>query len=77
MNDKCQSCGSGRCATGNCKDCNCSHHKAVPVFIILIAATFLLGQWNMLSENSVAMIWPILLGAIGVTKLMKRKCACC
>jgi len=76
MEKKCESCGSGACS-GSCGSCNCPHHKAIPVFIILIALTFLLGQWEMLAMSSVDVIWPILLGAIGVTKLMKGKCGCC
>lgn len=76
MEKNCQSCGSGTCS-GNCGNCNCPHHKAIPVFTILIAVTFLLGAWDMLSATSVDIIWPVLLGAIGVTKLMKGKCNCC
>ncbi|MEK7499949.1 MAG: hypothetical protein AAB649_05085 [Patescibacteria group bacterium] len=73
---KCEDCGSGTCQ-GNCGNCNCPHHKAIPVFIILIALTFLAGEWAWLAPSSVAIIWPVLLGAIGVTKLMKSKCTCC
>lgn len=76
MEKNCESCGERTCS-GSCGGCNCPHHKAIPVFIILIAVTFLAGEWGMLSAASVAMIWPVLLGAIGVTKLMKGKCSCC
>ncbi len=78
MNDakKCESCGSGDCS-GSCGNCNCPHHKAIPALIILIAATFLLGAWDILSAGTVTVVWPILLGAIGITKLMKGKCTCC
>lgn len=74
--NKCEHCGSGTCQ-GNCGNCNCPHHRAVPVFIILIAATFLLGEWEIISPTTVDIVWPILLGAIGVTKLMKGRCGCC
>jgi len=70
----CEDC-EGTC--GNCKDCSCPHHRAVPAFITLIALAFLLNAWNILSDASVAIIWPVLLGAIGVTKLMKGRCGCC
>ncbi|MCE9642774.1 MAG: hypothetical protein K8Q97_00460 [Candidatus Andersenbacteria bacterium] len=45
--------------------------------IILIALTFLLGVWGVLSESAVSIIWPVLLAGIGFTKLMKGKCKCC
>lgn len=73
---KCEHCGSGTCQ-GNCGDCTCPHHRAIPVFIILIAAVLLLGQWEVLTESTVGIVWPILLGAIGVTKFMERNCSCC
>ena len=76
MEKNCESCGSGTCS-GSCGGCNCPHHKAIPVFIILIALTFLAGEWDLLAPSSVAVVWPVLLGAIGVTKLMKGKCSCC
>jgi hypothetical protein len=73
---KCESCGLESCS-GNCGVCNCSHHKAIPVFIILIAITFLCGQWGIIAPETVDVVWPVLLGAIGVTKLMRRACKCC
>ena len=44
---------------------------------MLIAITFLLGAWGILSEGAVSVIWPVLLLVIGGTKLMKNKCTCC
>lgn len=55
--------------------CKCSHHKAVPMCIILIGLSFLLARLNILTEAAVAMIWPILLIIIGFTKI--KKCKCC
>ncbi len=81
MNDelkKCESCG-GSC--GNCsnqsKACQCTHHKVIPVMIILIAVTFLLNAFNYLADQSTAVIWPILLLIAGGTKLGQSKCGCC
>ena len=44
---------------------------------MLIAITFLLGAWGILSEGAVSVIWPVLLLVIGGTKLMKNKCTRC
>jgi len=84
---KCDHCGSsscscaggaGSCNCGDGKGCNCPHHKAVPVFVILIALAFLLNAWDVLiSDGALSVIWPILLAAIGFTKLNKGRCKCC
>ena len=78
MGKKCENCGSMSCG-GSCgkKGCNCPHHKVMPIGIILIALTFLLGTWGIFNEGTVAVIWPVLLLIIGVTKLMGQKCSCC
>ena len=79
--NKCEGCDCKSCPGGSecCgqKRCNCPHHKAIPVCIMLIAITFLLGAWGILSEGAVSVIWPVLLLVIGGTKLMKNKCTCC
>lgn len=41
----------------------------VPILIILLALTFLLKAMDMLAAPIVAVVWPILLGLIGVAKL--------
>jgi hypothetical protein len=70
--------GKGTCNCGSCgKDCNCPHHKAVPVFIVLIAIAFLLQAWGLVMDSTVSVIWPILLAAIGISKLMEGRCSCC
>jgi hypothetical protein len=41
----------------------------VPILIILLALTFLLKATGTLSAPVVAVVWPILLGLIGLVKL--------
>ena len=57
--------------------CPCPHHKVVPVAIVLVGVTFLLGNWNILTWNAVNTIWPILVIVGGLTKLTSNKCKCC
>jgi uncharacterized membrane protein len=57
--------------------CNCPHHKIVPVVIILIGLTFLLGTLGILTMWAVSVIWPVLLMVVGGVKLGSRKCKCC
>ncbi len=57
--------------------CKCSHHKVVPVCIALIGLVFLLGQLNVLSAGFVNLSWPVLLLAVGLTKMFSPKCKCC
>ena len=59
------------------KSCRCTHHKVVPISIILIGIVFLLGTLQILTPMAVAIIWPILLIIIGVVKLGGKKCKCC
>jgi len=54
--------------------CKCTHHKVVPLCIILIGLTFLLGQMNVLTAGFVAVAWPVLLIIIGIVKMAKCKC---
>ncbi len=44
-----------------------------PILIILLALTFLLKSMEMLSAPVVAVVWPILLGLIGLVKLEEAK----
>ena len=55
--------------------CKCPHHKVMPVAIILIAVTSLLGTFNVLSLMAVSVIWPILLIIAVAPKL--GGCKCC
>lgn len=57
--------------------CKCPHHKVMPLIIILIALAFLLKALNVLTVGTVDIIWPILLGIGGLTKLAGGNCKCC
>ncbi len=57
--------------------CNCPHHKMVPLMVLLIGLTFLLGALNILSGQAVSIIWPILVIIAAGTKISSSKCKCC
>ena len=57
--------------------CSCAHHKAVPVFIVLIGLAFLLRSLGVLTADFVAMAWPVLVILIGLQKMMGGMCKCC
>lgn len=57
--------------------CGCNCHKSTPILLILIALSFLLEALTVIDAATNAIIWPILLGAIGVLCLTKGKCGCC
>lgn len=57
--------------------CSCPHHKMVPVLIFLIGLNFVLVWFGAYSSHASALIWPILLGLIGVFKLCGGMCKCC
>jgi hypothetical protein len=59
------------------KVCDCHHHKIIPLLVILIGLTFLLGGLGILTWRGVDIIWPILLIIGGFAKLAGRKCNCC
>jgi len=68
----------GAQAQGGKNVCKCPHHNVVPIMIILIGLTFLLGALNIvLTPWAVSVIWPILLIIIGGIKLGSKKCKCC
>jgi len=45
----------------------------IPILIILLALTFLLQSMKMLSAPVVSVVWPILLGLIGLVKLEEAR----
>jgi hypothetical protein len=57
--------------------CTCSHHKMTPIFVVLFAVVFLLGNLNILSADFVNIAWPIIVGVAGLMKLTGAGCKCC
>jgi hypothetical protein len=58
------------------KHCSCPHHKMVPILIVLLGLTFLLGTMDVFSALVVGYIWPILLILIGLQKIFGGMCKC-
>ncbi len=56
--------------------CGCSHHKIMPILVILFGLLFLLGSFDVVTTYTVGMIWPILVIIGGFTKLSGRMCKC-
>ena len=57
--------------------CMCPHHKVVPVAVVLIGLTFILGATQIITPYAVSLIWPTLLVIIGLTKMCSGSCKCC
>jgi len=62
---------------GTGKQCVCPHHEVIPFLVIIFAVVFLLGTLGYVSSETVAIVWPILVGIAGITKLTERACKCC
>lgn len=57
--------------------CKCPHHKVVPGMITLIGLLFLLNALGSLSSSTLAVVWPLALMVIGLTKMFRGGCKCC
>ncbi|OGZ65845.1 MAG: hypothetical protein A3D34_03300 [Candidatus Staskawiczbacteria bacterium RIFCSPHIGHO2_02_FULL_33_16] len=59
--------------------CNCTHHKTIPVLVILFGLAFLLQALDVISSGFVMIAWPIIIIAVGVMKLVEKSgvCKCC
>ena len=57
--------------------CPCPHHKVVPALIVLFGLAFLLQACNILSADTVAITWPIIVIVGGFVKMFSHKCKCC
>ena len=59
--------------------CKCSHHKVMPILVILFGLTFLLGTLGTLTSGFVNIAWPVIVIAGGLMKLMDKSgmCKCC
>lgn len=74
-------CPAGKDCTGckNCGPCKCTHHKMVPMLIILLGVVFLLGNLQVLTPAAVNVIWPVIIILVGAMKLTSqmKMCKCC
>ena len=61
----------------NAKICTCSHHSTVPLLIIGLSIVFLLPRFDVITDEITGLVWPLLLGVIGLRKLTERNCGCC
>jgi len=50
-----------------------SFSHLTPILLILIALLFLLNAMNLISGPVTSVVWPILLGLIGMVKLEEAK----
>lgn len=57
--------------------CKCPHHSMVPLGITLIALVILLGNLGVFTQGFVGIVWPIILGLMGLSKMCGGKCKCC
>ena len=59
------------------KSCRCPHHSMAAIFLVLIAITIFLGNFGVITEYTASLIWPVLVGLIGLQKAFGRRCKCC
>ncbi|MBI3442926.1 MAG: hypothetical protein HY007_04105 [Candidatus Sungbacteria bacterium] len=57
--------------------CGCMCHKMLSLLVAVFGLVFLLGNLSILTQGAVMVIWPVLVIAAGLTKMMKSKCTCC
>ncbi|MEK7541835.1 MAG: DUF5668 domain-containing protein [Patescibacteria group bacterium] len=49
----------------------------IPIFAVAFGVVFLLGALDVLTARAVAIAWPVIVIAAGLTKLTGRMCSCC
>ena len=49
----------------------------IGVLVVLFGLTFLLGAFQVLSSNTVAIVWPILVILAGLKTIFRGMCKCC
>lgn len=58
-------------------NCRCPHHKVKPIGITLVGVFFLLGAFDLVSDQTVGIVLGIVLIVVGLTKLFGNSCKCC
>ncbi len=57
--------------------CKCTHHRTVPILVMLIGVAFLLNAVGIMDSYTLSIMWPILVIIASITKVCEHKCACC
>ena len=58
-------------------NCQCMHHKIMPMLIVLLGLTFLSKELGIVSAGTANVIWPVIVILAGLKKLMGNVCKCC
>lgn len=62
---------------GGANVCKCPHHKMWGLFVVAFGLVFLGEAFGWWSSGTVMVVWPIIVIAVGLFKLMESKCKCC
>ncbi len=49
----------------------------IPLFIVIFGVLFLLNSQGMVADDTVGVVWPILVILGGLQKLFRGMCKCC
>lgn len=56
--------------------CQCKHHVVFPILVILFGILFLLNALGIVSAETTAITWPLIVIFAGLTKLKAGHCRC-
>ena len=60
------------------KSCKCPCHKVMGILVSFIGVLFLLRHFAVIDQDTLAVMWPILLILVGLNKAYgKGMCKCC
>lgn len=60
-----------------CVTCKCPHHSFLSWLVVLFGAVFLVQALGWLDQNTVSVVWPVIVIAAGLMKMSGKKCKCC
>ncbi len=74
MDESGNACASNECSKSKC--C-CPCHKVMSILVILFGLTFLLGALDILSADTVQLVWPFIIILAGLKSMCAGGCKCC